>query len=84
MVVLDLWIRRWKKEEEEILERDTQEFGCGVLKGEKQDEFKDKLVKESMWDLDKDNVKMWSEVASCIKRVAKKVIGESKGCTRPD
>lgn len=54
------------------------------MKGEKQDVFKDKLVKESMWDLDKDNVKMWNEMASCIKRVAKKVIGESKGCTHPD
>jgi len=54
------------------------------LKGEKQDVFKDKMVKESMWNLDKDNFKMWNEMASCIKRVAKKVIGESKRCTRPD
>lgn len=73
-----------KRRRRDIRKRHPRVWLWGFEGREKQDEFKDKLVKESMWDLDKDNVKMWSEVASCIKRVAKKVIGESKGCTRPD
>lgn len=72
-----------KRRRRDIRKRNPRVWEWG-LKGEKQDVFKDKLVKESMWDLDKDNVKMWNEMASCIKRVAKKVIGESKGCTHPD
>ena len=40
--------------------------------------FKD--IKKCKWGLDKDIDKIWNEMASCIKRVGKEVLGESKGC----
>ncbi len=51
-----------------------------ALKWEKQDVFKDKMIKEGKWNLDKDVDRIWNEMANCIKRVAKDVLGESKGC----
>ena len=41
---------------------------------------KNKMIKEGKWDLDKDDDKMWNEMTNCIKRVAKDVHRESKGC----
>ena len=41
--------------------------------------FKAKLIKKGKWGLDKDIGKIWNEMASCIKRVGKEVLGESKG-----
>ena len=50
------------------------------MKGEKQDVFKDKMIKEGKWNLDEGVDRMWNEMAKCIKRAAKDVLGESKGC----
>jgi hypothetical protein len=55
----------------------------GFLMGEKQDMFKDKMIKERKWNLDEDVDKMRNEMANCIKRVAKDVLGESKGYGQP-
>ena len=41
------------------------------------------MIKEGKWDLDKDDDKMWNEMTNCIKRVAKDVHRESKGCGQP-
>lgn len=49
----------------------------GLLKGEKEDSFKDKMTKEGKWDLYEDVDNMWNETATCIKRVVKDVLGES-------
>ena len=46
--------------------------------GEKQVIFKDRIIKELEWGLDGDVDKMWIEIASCIKRVAKEHV-KSKG-----
>ena len=53
------------------------------MKGEKQDVFKDKMIKEGKWNLDEGVDRMWNEMAKCIKRAAKDVLGESKGCGWP-
>jgi len=42
------------------------------LKGEKQDVFKDKMIKKGKWNLDEDVDKMWNEMATC-----------TKGCGQP-
>ena len=36
------------------------------FEGEKQDVFKDKMIKEGKWDVDEDTDKMWNEMANCI------------------
>ena len=35
------------------------------------------MTQEGKWDLDEDVDKMWNEMATCIKRVVKDVLGES-------
>jgi hypothetical protein len=52
--------------------------------GEKQVIFKDRRIKELKWGLDGDVDKMWIEIASCIKRVAKEQHVKSKGCRLPN
>lgn len=49
------------------------------MKVEKITAFRGKLLKESNWDWDIDINGIWSQMASSIKRVAKEVLGESKG-----
>ena len=49
------------------------------LKGDHQIAFKDKLLKEGPWQLDDGADKMWKEMSTCIQRVAREVLGESKG-----
>ena len=38
------------------------------------------MIKEGKWNLDKDVDRIWNEMTNCTKRVAKDVLGESKGC----
>jgi hypothetical protein len=38
------------------------------------------MIKEGKWNLDEDVDRMWNEMTNCIKKVAKDVLGESKGC----
>ena len=38
------------------------------------------MIKEGNWDPDEDVDKLWNEMTGCIKRVAKEVLGEYKGC----
>ena len=40
------------------------------------------MIKEGKWNLNEDVDMMWNEMANCIKRVAKDVLGESIGCGR--
>ena len=49
------------------------------LKGEKLELFKGKLVKDMTMNIDSDSSLMWDMVTKCIKNIAKKVLGESKG-----
>lgn len=47
---------------------------------ERNDVFKNKMFKEGKWDLYEYVNKMWNEMASCNKSVAKDVLGESEWC----
>ncbi|XP_042487419.1 uncharacterized protein LOC122067642 [Macadamia integrifolia] len=47
------------------------------------DTFTDKVVKHSKCDSERDSNVMWSKMTTCIKNVAKEVLGESRG-TRHD
>ncbi len=38
------------------------------------------MIKEGKWNLNEDVDMMWNEMANCIKRVAKDVLGESIEC----
>ena len=38
------------------------------------------MIKKGKWVLDKDVDKMWNEIASWIKKVAKEIHNEPKGC----
>ena len=49
------------------------------LKGEHQIALKNKLLIEGPWQLDDRADKMWKEISTCIQRVAREVLGESKG-----
>ena len=49
------------------------------LKGEKVEIFRDKILKEAIWDLeDKTNI-LWNKMGECVKRIAKGILGESRG-----
>ncbi|KAM2890269.1 hypothetical protein COP2_008711 [Malus domestica] len=49
------------------------------LKEEKQVIFKEKVITQCVWDRDGEASQMWDSMASCIRKVAKEVLGESKG-----
>ncbi|KAK9140474.1 hypothetical protein Scep_010155 [Stephania cephalantha] len=53
------------------------------LKHSKQVEFREKLLKENIWNLDLDAKKMWLEMSSCIRRVRSNVLCISKGLGPP-
>lgn len=44
--------------------------------------IKDKLIK-GKWNLEQETNVIWNEMTSSIKRVAKKVLGESRGKAHP-
>lgn len=41
--------------------------------------FRDKLLTQRIWNLRTALNKMWNQMATCIKRVTKYVLGETKG-----
>lgn len=49
------------------------------LKGKNTISYKDILQKEGNWSLKTKASKIWDQMANCIMRVAKDVLGESKG-----
>ncbi|KAK9135564.1 hypothetical protein Syun_014894 [Stephania yunnanensis] len=53
------------------------------LKHSKQVEFREKLLKENVWNLDLDANTMWLEMSSCIRRVGSNILGISKGLGPP-
>ncbi len=44
--------------------------------------FKNKLLESEAWKLDVEANYMWIQIASKIREVAKKVLGESRGSTK--
>ncbi|KAK9127974.1 hypothetical protein Syun_016771 [Stephania yunnanensis] len=53
------------------------------LKHSKQVEFKEKLLKKNVWNLDLDANTMWLEMSNCIRRARSNVLGISKGLRPP-
>jgi len=49
------------------------------LKGEKYVRFKDRLTVEGPWDVVGDANRMWEDMSSVIRKVAKEICGESRG-----
>jgi hypothetical protein len=49
------------------------------LKGEKLELFKDKVLNEATWNSEEETNIMWNKMATCIRRISKEILGESKG-----
>ncbi|XP_077223408.1 uncharacterized protein LOC143857020 [Tasmannia lanceolata] len=80
LVVLDICIKRWKRKDRDVRHPRTRWWD---LKGEKLKMFKDRLLKEGPWSLDEETNIMWSGMPSYIKKVAREVLGESRGSGPP-
>ena len=63
-MILDICIRRWRRRD--IRQRNPKIKWWG-LKGEKQDVFKDKMIKEEKWNLDEDVDKIWMKLLIVLK-----------------
>lgn len=49
------------------------------MKGERATIFKDKVITEGEWNCEANTTAIWNQLANCIRKVAKEVLGESKG-----
>ena len=49
------------------------------LKGQRATIFKDKVIDEEEWNFERKTIAMWDQMANCSRKVAKEVLGESKG-----
>ena len=76
LMVLDVRIKKWKRKKRGI---NYTKIRWWNLKNEKLAKFRDKLKNEGKWNLEEDTNVMWNEMVGCIKRVAKEVLGESRG-----
>lgn len=48
-----------------------------TFKGENENIFKNKMERETTWNLDEDNI-IWTMMANRIKGLTKKILGETK------
>ena len=49
------------------------------LKGQRATIFKDKVIDEGEWNFEGETTAMWNQMANYNRKVAKKLLGESKG-----
>ena len=49
------------------------------LKGKKVKMFREKMLKEATWDLEDETNILWNKMDECVKRIAKGILGESRG-----
>ena len=77
LMVLDISIKKWSRKTNVNKRLRTKWWN---LKGDNLIHFKDKIIKEDIWSIDNETNTMWNSMSSCIKKVAKDVLGESKGC----
>ncbi|XP_048443818.1 uncharacterized protein LOC103950210 isoform X2 [Pyrus x bretschneideri] len=73
LLVMDVHIKRERKKNKTLKCPRTRWWN---LKGEKQVIFREKVITQCVWDRAS---QMWDSMASCIRKVAKGVLGESKG-----
>ena len=76
LLVIDVRIKREKKKYKTLKSPRTRWWN---LKGEKQAIFKEKEITKCVWDREGEASQMWDSMDSCIHKVAKGVLGESKG-----
>ncbi|KAM1176204.1 hypothetical protein ACFX19_029118 [Malus domestica] len=75
-LVMDVHIKRVRKKNKTWKCPRTRWWN---LKEEKQVIFKEKVITQCVWDREGETSQMWDSMASCIRKVAKEVLGESKG-----
>jgi Reverse transcriptase (RNA-dependent DNA polymerase) len=76
LVVLDIRIKKSVRRKIGVRDSRTRWWN---LKGENLSRFKDKIIGEGPWQTDEGVQVMWNKMSSCIQRVAKEVLGESRG-----
>ncbi|KAM1334369.1 hypothetical protein COP2_010404 [Malus domestica] len=76
LLVMDVHIKRVRKKNKTWKCPRTRWW---ILKGEKQVIFKEKVITQCGWDREGEASQRWDSMASCIRKVAKEVLGESKG-----
>ncbi|KAM1519455.1 hypothetical protein ACFX1Z_022250 [Malus domestica] len=76
LLVMDVHIKRVSKKNKTWKCPRTRWWN---LKGEKQAIFKKKVITQCVWDREGEASQRWDSMASCIQKVAKEVLGESKG-----
>jgi len=74
--VLDMQVNSQKQRTKKVLNPRTKWW---QLKGEKQVIFRSKLMEENVWETQESANLMWEGMANGIRKVAKAVLGESKG-----
>ncbi|KAK9127965.1 hypothetical protein Syun_016762 [Stephania yunnanensis] len=80
LVVLDIKLTQRKNMNKRVSEPTIKWWN---LKHSKQVEFREKLLKENVWNLDLDANTLWLEISSCIRRVGSNILGISKGLGPP-
>ena len=49
------------------------------FEGEKVEIFREKILKEAIWDLEDETNLLWNKMGECVKRIANEILGESRG-----
>jgi hypothetical protein len=76
VLILDLRIRQYRKRDRHMIDPRIKWW---ALKEAKQGMFVERVVKEVDWCLEEDSESMWNKIAGGMRKVAKEVLGESKG-----
>ncbi|KAM2016499.1 hypothetical protein ACFX16_046908 [Malus domestica] len=76
LLVMDVHIKRVRKKNKTWKCPRTRWWN---LKAEKQAIFKEKVITQCGWDREREASQRWDSMASCIQKVAKEVLGQSKG-----
>eukprot|EP00262_Sarcandra_glabra_P012088 TRINITY_DN3039_c0_g2_i3.p1 TRINITY_DN3039_c0_g2~~TRINITY_DN3039_c0_g2_i3.p1 ORF type:complete len:402 (+),score=55.32 TRINITY_DN3039_c0_g2_i3:275-1480(+) len=76
LIVFDVLI---KSQVTKKMTKDPPKIKWWELKGDKITVFKGKMSDREVWWCEGDPNEMWEQMARCLKRIAKEVLGESKG-----
>ena len=76
VLVLDMHVKSRKSRTRKVL---NPRIRWWQLKGDKQLAFQRQLMEERVWEIEGNASFMWEEMANGIRKVAKEVLGESKG-----
>ena len=76
ILVMDVYIQKCKRKDVFTSCPKTKWWN---FKGENLAKFKNQLAKEDFWSFEGEINLMWNKMANCVKKVAKEILGESKG-----